>query len=140
MTTPCDRLPSHISLHISSCNILDVAVTGLPSPDKEHAINMVRFARDCVSKMKELTRKLEITLGPDTGDLSIRCGLHSGQVTAGVLRGERSRFQVSLLLGPKPKHFMPCCSIPKLTTLILLSSLGTPSTQLQEWNLPEKRT
>mmetsp|Transcript_15845 Transcript_15845/g.36375 ORF Transcript_15845/g.36375 Transcript_15845/m.36375 type:complete len:270 (+) Transcript_15845:728-1537(+) len=55
---------------------------------------MVRFARDCVSKMKELTRKLEITLGPDTGDLSIRCGLHSGQVTAGVLRGERSRFQL----------------------------------------------
>jgi len=71
-----------------------VAVTGLPEPNKEHAICMARFARDCMSKMKDLTRKLEVSLGPDTGDLSIRVGLHSGQVTAGVLRGERSRFQL----------------------------------------------
>jgi class 3 adenylate cyclase len=45
-------------------------------------------------RMRFLTRKLEVTLGPDTGDLSLRAGLHSGQVTAGVLRGERSRFQL----------------------------------------------
>ena len=31
---------------------------------------------------------------PDTGDLSMRFGLHSGPVTAGVLRGEKSRFQL----------------------------------------------
>jgi Adenylate and Guanylate cyclase catalytic domain len=31
---------------------------------------------------------------PETGDLCIRCGLHSGPVTAGVLRGEKSRFQL----------------------------------------------
>ena len=30
----------------------------------------------------------------DTGDLSMRFGLHSGPVTAGVLRGERARFQL----------------------------------------------
>lgn len=41
-----------------------------------------------------LTKKLELTLGPDTADLSMRMGLHSGPVTAGVLRGERSRFQL----------------------------------------------
>ena len=35
-----------------------------------------------------------MTLGPDTADLSMRFGLHSGPVTAGVLRGERSRFQL----------------------------------------------
>lgn len=35
-----------------------------------------------------------ITLGPDTGDLNMRMGLHSGPVTAGVLRGEKSRFQL----------------------------------------------
>lgn len=45
-------------------------------------------------RMRFLTRKLEVTLGPDTGDLSLRAGLHSGPVTAGVLRGERSRFQL----------------------------------------------
>ena len=33
-------------------------------------------------------------LGPDTEDLSIRIGMHSGPVTAGVLRGERARFQL----------------------------------------------
>lgn len=60
----------------------------------DHAILMVRFARDCRAKMNEVTRKLELTLGPDTGDLKMRFGLHSGPVTAGVLRGEKSRFQL----------------------------------------------
>mmetsp|Transcript_15174 Transcript_15174/g.37209 ORF Transcript_15174/g.37209 Transcript_15174/m.37209 type:complete len:220 (-) Transcript_15174:1061-1720(-) len=44
--------------------------------------------------MNEMTAKLEVTLGPDTADLQLRVGIHSGQVTAGVLRGERSRFQL----------------------------------------------
>ena len=44
--------------------------------------------------VNDLTKKLEVTLGPDTGDLQIRIGLHSGPVTAGVLRGEKSRFQL----------------------------------------------
>ena len=35
-----------------------------------------------------------VELGPDTGDLGIRVGIHSGPVTAGVLRGEKSRFQL----------------------------------------------
>jgi class 3 adenylate cyclase len=41
-----------------------------------------------------LTRKLETALGPDTADLALRLGIHSGPVTAGVLRGERARFQL----------------------------------------------
>jgi hypothetical protein len=41
-----------------------------------------------------LTKELEVTLGPDTGDLLLRIGLHSGPVTGGVLRGERARFQL----------------------------------------------
>ena len=55
---------------------------------------MARFARDCLAQANSLTKKLEVTLGPDTGDLCMRIGLHSGPVTAGVLRGERSRFQL----------------------------------------------
>ena len=31
---------------------------------------------------------------PDTGDLALRVGIHSGPVTAGVLLGEKSRFQL----------------------------------------------
>lgn len=55
---------------------------------------MARFARDCMKRMEALTSQLETTLGPDTGDLSLRIGLHSGPVTAGVLRGDKSRFQL----------------------------------------------
>ena len=31
---------------------------------------------------------------PDTAELGMRIGLHSGPVTAGVLRGEKGRFQL----------------------------------------------
>ena len=81
---------------------------------------MARFARNCLNAMKDVVHQLEITLGPDTGkqyigvnffvpktfakkhyrrsslpaDLGMRFGLHSGPVTAGVLRGEKSRFQL----------------------------------------------
>mmetsp|Transcript_14870 Transcript_14870/g.33712 ORF Transcript_14870/g.33712 Transcript_14870/m.33712 type:complete len:866 (+) Transcript_14870:165-2762(+) len=71
-----------------------VAVAGLPEPMKEHAVTMCRFAKDIISKTHQLTRKLEAILGPDTRDLSLRVGLHSGPVTAGVLRGDKSRFQL----------------------------------------------
>jgi Adenylate and Guanylate cyclase catalytic domain len=50
-----------------------------------------------------VVKQLETELGPDTGDLGIRVGLHSGPVTAGVLRGERSRFQ---LFGGAYHHSM----------------------------------
>jgi class 3 adenylate cyclase len=49
-----------------------VAVAGLPDPLKDHAVVMVRFARDCREKMIELTQKLEISLGPDTVEISYR--------------------------------------------------------------------
>ena len=71
-----------------------VAVCGLPDVRKDHVVAMARFARECSNQILDLTRKLEISLGPGTGDLGLRVGLHSGPVTAGVLRGERSRFQL----------------------------------------------
>jgi class 3 adenylate cyclase len=71
-----------------------VAVVGLPDPRKDHALVMARFARQCLYQLSILLKKLEVSLGPDTADLAMRIGLHSGPVTAGVLRGERSRFQL----------------------------------------------
>jgi len=71
-----------------------VAVAGLPEPRADHAIVMAKFARECMKKMNEVTKRLEVSLGPETGDLTMRFGLHSGPVTAGVLRGEKSRFQL----------------------------------------------
>jgi Adenylate and Guanylate cyclase catalytic domain len=49
-----------------------VAVCGLPEPRDDHAVVMARFARDCRDCMNELTRRLESSLGPDTGDLKVR--------------------------------------------------------------------
>ena len=71
-----------------------VAVTGLPEAQPAHAIIMTKFASECCIKLNELTHQLEVRLGPDTGDLAMRFGLHSGPVTAGVLRGDRARFQL----------------------------------------------
>jgi len=71
-----------------------VAVCGLPDPNAHHYSVMCRFAQECVSAMQTVTTELEVTLGPDTGELMLRVGLHSGPVVAGVLRGEKSRFQL----------------------------------------------
>ena len=71
-----------------------MAVVGLPRPNKHHAVVAARFAMECVRLMKEVTRNLEVQLGPGTADLGLRVGLHSGTVTGGVLRGEKARFQL----------------------------------------------
>jgi class 3 adenylate cyclase len=71
-----------------------VACCGLPEPRDDHAEVMLKFAMDCRKTMNAVVRKLEVVLGPDTCDLKMRIGLHSGAVTAGVLRGEKSRFQL----------------------------------------------
>ena len=71
-----------------------VAVAGLPEAREDHAVAMTKFASDCRTRMAVLTRKLSVELGPDTEELSMRFGLHSGPVTAGVLRGQKSRFQL----------------------------------------------
>ncbi|CAB9508616.1 Receptor-type guanylate cyclase gcy [Seminavis robusta] len=71
-----------------------VAVCGLPEERPDHAVAMARFARDCLQKLKDLLISLETHLGPDTTELAMRIGLHSGAVTAGVLRGDRARFQL----------------------------------------------
>jgi len=56
----------------------------LPVARKDHALCMCKFAQDCLLKMGELCCELETTLGPDTGDLNLRVGLHSGPVTVSV--------------------------------------------------------
>ena len=90
-----DKIANNYGVYnVETVGDLYVAVCGLPELCNSHASVMAKFARDCMEKMNELTAVLEIVLGPDTADLKIRIGLHSGQVTGGVLRGERSRFQL----------------------------------------------
>ena len=80
-----------------SCNhpiCFVVAATGIPDSRRDHAVAMARFASTVITEMNILTKRLETTFGPDTADLGLRIGLHSGPVTGGVLRGARARFQV----------------------------------------------
>ncbi|CAB9507180.1 Receptor-type guanylate cyclase gcy [Seminavis robusta] len=71
-----------------------VAITGIPKQHKDHAVAMAKFAWDTRDKMRDVTKSLRSSLGEDTGTLDLRIGLHSGPVTAGVLRGEKARFQL----------------------------------------------
>ena len=85
-----------ISQQVETVGDCYVAVCGLPEPRKDHAVVMSLFARDCMMKMKELVRELEVTLGPDTADLANRFGLHSGPCTAGEMsRRKCNGFQLN---------------------------------------------
>eukprot|EP00980_Cylindrotheca_fusiformis_P017299 scaffold5354_cov110-Cylindrotheca_fusiformis.AAC.4 len=53
-----------------------VAVAGLPEPTHDHGVVACRFARDCLKKVKDVTLKLEVSLGPDTSELELRIGIH----------------------------------------------------------------
>jgi hypothetical protein len=53
-----------------------VAVAGLHDLNpNQHAEAMARFATECRTKMKYVVKKLEVILGPDTAELSMRFGL-----------------------------------------------------------------
>jgi len=71
-----------------------VACAGLPVKQPKHAVIMARFAKKALKRYDTLIKKLETYLGPDTVDLGLRVGIHSGPVTAGVLRGDKTRFQL----------------------------------------------
>lgn len=75
-------------------HLLSPQVTGLPEPQENHAVIMAKFARDCVEALTEIVHSMVESLGPETADLALRVGLHSGPVTGGVLRGQKSRFQL----------------------------------------------
>ena len=83
-----------------------MAITGIPDQRDDHAVAACRFAYDTREQMREVTKSLEPTLGGDTGDLELRIGLHSGPVTAGVLRGDKGRFQ---LFGDTVNTGTLCC-------------------------------
>lgn len=53
-----------------------VAVSGLPEYTPEHAIDMARFAQEIMVQMNKIVKQLEVALGPETGDLALRIGIH----------------------------------------------------------------
>jgi class 3 adenylate cyclase len=71
-----------------------IAVAGVPDPREDHAVVMALFADECRRQAQHTFHELSIKLDPSVTELSMRFGLHSGSITAGVLRGEKSRFEL----------------------------------------------
>ena len=70
-----------------------IAVTGIPNPVEDHAIVLTQFAFECREKVREVKARLDAE-GLDTFKLDMRFGIHSGAITAGILRGAKSRFEL----------------------------------------------
>jgi class 3 adenylate cyclase len=64
----------------------------------------------------------------DTGDLRIRVGLHSGTITAGVLKGANARFQLfgdTMNMADRMEHnSLPNCIMCSETTANLVQQAG----------------
>ena len=60
-----DALESLLVETVGDCY---VAASGIPDYNKDHAVLMVKFARSILREMNKLTKILEISLGPDTGE------------------------------------------------------------------------
>ena len=55
---------------------------------------MAKISVECHKIFEVVTTELSYTLGSGKTDLKLRCGLHYGTVTACVLWGIRSRFEI----------------------------------------------
>lgn len=71
-----------------------IATAGVPFPREDHAVVLAQFATLCIAKGHEVLEELSKKSGmEDVDQLNIRIGIHSGPVTAGVLRGN-NRFDI----------------------------------------------
>mmetsp|Transcript_10416 Transcript_10416/g.15780 ORF Transcript_10416/g.15780 Transcript_10416/m.15780 type:complete len:547 (-) Transcript_10416:55-1695(-) len=70
-----------------------IAVTGIPNPVLDHASVLTKFSFAARDKVREVCAQLDAE-GLDTLKLDMRFGIHSGAITAGILRGTKSRFEL----------------------------------------------
>lgn len=70
-----------------------IAVTGIPNPILDHASVLTKFSFAARDKVREVCAQLDAE-GLDTLKLDMRFGIHSGAITAGILRGTKSRFEL----------------------------------------------
>ena len=71
-----------------------MATSGLPDIRYDHAEVMAKFSVECQKIFEAVKTELLYKIGSETTHLKLRCGLHSGPVTTGVLRGLRARFEI----------------------------------------------
>ena len=53
-----------------------MCATGIPVAQPDHATRMVKFARECMYRMRRLLDELAPSLGNDTLELKMRVGMH----------------------------------------------------------------
>jgi len=78
----------------SLCLLFLSAVTGIPNPMDDHAVVMAHFASRIIHEFEVVVSGLVEELGEGTEILKLRAGAHSGSTVAGVLRGDKGRFQL----------------------------------------------
>ena len=78
---PCSSLTLQLILSSPAFLLHFTARTQVSFPGNRFVVSIVATSLTCCAKKK-------------LGDLEMRVGLHSGPVTAGVLQGEKSRFQL----------------------------------------------
>eukprot|EP00551_Chaetoceros_affinis_P012934 CAMPEP_0203674500 /NCGR_PEP_ID=MMETSP0090-20130426/16443_1 /ASSEMBLY_ACC=CAM_ASM_001088 /TAXON_ID=426623 /ORGANISM="Chaetoceros affinis, Strain CCMP159" /LENGTH=387 /DNA_ID=CAMNT_0050540395 /DNA_START=347 /DNA_END=1511 /DNA_ORIENTATION=- len=71
-----------------------IAATGIPEYQEDHATLLALFAEKCRRKMNKIIQSSINEMGKSLNTVSMRFGIHSGPITAGVLRGLKSRFEL----------------------------------------------
>ncbi|KAL7538748.1 hypothetical protein ACHAWF_006199 [Thalassiosira exigua] len=72
-----------------------IAATDVPFPREDHALILAQFAVRCLRKACEVLEQVSEEHGLDgVSEMNVRIGIHSGSVTAGVLRGDKARFNL----------------------------------------------
>ena len=88
-------------------------------------------------RISQITRELEVTLGPDTADLSMRFGLHSGPVTAGVSASTAYICLYCCMIYDSKSALLTSCALPYFRFYgengLDFNSLGTLSILQQGW-------
>ncbi|CAB9508590.1 Receptor-type guanylate cyclase gcy [Seminavis robusta] len=84
----------HSVFKVDSGSDTYVAATGIPRKQSDHAEKLALFGAECLARFYELAQELEVQFGPDTSDLELRIGIHSGKVTGGYLQGMSTRFNL----------------------------------------------
>jgi hypothetical protein len=86
----CLFLIQYRALSSQSLFLTDIAVTGLPDPMENHASVLAQFTVECSEKAAEMQKK-----NPNwSNSMQMRFGIHSGPIVAGILRGQKSRFEL----------------------------------------------
>jgi class 3 adenylate cyclase len=81
------------SLRSKTNNLTIIVAPGIPDPIEDHASVLTQFSFEARDKVREVCAQLDAE-GLDTHKLDVRFGIHSGAITAGILRGTKSRFEL----------------------------------------------